>query len=142
MTDGFVVPRTVYRLEFTDEQYAGMVVRVRKMSMDEATHAAFDLAWEPGDDMVTRKNKQLKLHQMFIDHLVEWNLRDEDKTPVPMTVEGLRSCETDFVGMLVGTWQVGRRSIPAPLERNSSGGDAPSPMEEALVNIPSESLVS
>jgi uncharacterized protein YggL (DUF469 family) len=136
-----VVPRTVYRLEFTEPEYEGMIVRVRKMSMAEAIRASFDLAWQPADDMAARRAKQHETFEMFIDHVLDWNLTEEDGTAVPQTVEGLLSLEPEFIGLLVGVWQAGRRAIAAPLEQNSSGGEL-SPVESTLTEIPFENLAS
>lgn len=137
----YVVRRTVYKLVFPDSDYEGLEIRVRAMSMGERLHAAFDLGFEQGDSPQVRKDKQHELHQMFVDHLVDWNLTEEDDTPIPTTMEGLLSLEPEFLGTLVGVWQVGRAAIPAPLEQNSTGGDL-SPVESTLTGIPSESLAS
>lgn len=117
------VPETTYRLVFDDPEHAGMQVRVRAMSLGDWEHAAFDLAWLPEDDIATRRAKQHELHAMFIDHLVGWDLTRKGK-PVAPTIEGLRSLEPKFVGLLVGTWKVGRSEVPAPLEQPSDGGQS------------------
>lgn len=137
MSDGYTVPRTVYRLEFDDEQHAGMVVRVRAMSMADAM-TAFELSWLSIKDGTVdqRQAKVDELHRLFVTHVVDWNLTEPDGTPIEPTLEGLRSLEPQFIGLLVGVWQRGRTAVPAPLERPSDGG-APSVPE---VSIPMEPL--
>jgi hypothetical protein len=137
----YKVKRTVYKLHFADPDYEGMEVRVRAMSMADRLHAAFDLAWDPDDDMPTRRGKQQDLHAMFLSHIADWNLTEEDDTPVPVTMTGLLSLEPDFLGTLVGVWQMGRAAIPAPLDSDSSSGE-PSPVESILAELPSENLAS
>lgn len=141
---GYKVQRTTFKLTFSDPEHEGMEVRVRAMSMGERIHAAFGLAWGPEDDPKTRMGKQRELHEMFIEHLVDWNLteEDEDETPIPATLEGLHSLEPEFLGMLIGTWQVGRSAVPAPLGSGSPSGVGLSQVEDTLMNIPSESLAS
>lgn len=137
---GFQVPRTIYSLEFDSEDHAGMVVRVRKMSLRDIFDvgdlgAAYDNA---GDD--DKRARLADLHQAFLDHVVDWNLVDEDG-PVPVTLAGLYRLESDFIGVMFGTWRAGRApgSVPAPLDDGSTNGE---PDEEALMAIPSESLAS
>jgi hypothetical protein len=138
----FVVARTVYKLTFADAEYEGMVVRVRAMSFGESLRAGFELAWEDDDDLPARKVKQRQMHDMFIEHLLDWNLTDEDEQPIPPTYEGLLSLEANFVGMLVGTWRVGRSAVAAPLDRPSDGGGTSEDVESTLTEIKSESLAS
>lgn len=138
---GYEVPDDTYRLVFTDPEHEGIVVRARKMSLGERTHVWFDLALEPTDDAKTFRAKQQELHELFVDHLLEWNLTRKGQ-PIPQTYEGLMSLDGDFVGLLVGTWQAGRAAVPAPLDSDSSSGDHPPLVEETLAAIPSESLAS
>lgn len=145
MTKKFVVHRT-YPLEFTEPEYSDLVVEVRAMSLGEADHAWFDLSPEPGvDDNDTFRAKQAELHEMFVDHLVAWNLTEEDETPVPPTLDGLRGLEPSFAGMIVGVWKAGRRQISGPLGGSSTSGEPPTlsaEVESTLAGIPSESLAS
>lgn len=136
-TPGFAVPRTVFGLTFADEQYAGLVVKVRALSLQEALDG-FDMQWAADNDtdFATRKAKLDELHHHLVDHLVEWNLQEEDGTPVPPTFEGLRSLEPPFTAVLVTAWLRGRTAVSAPLEQPSDGG-APSELE---ASIPMENL--
>jgi hypothetical protein len=137
----FTVQRTVYRLEFDDEAHAGMVVRVRRMTLGEALHVSVALGWEDDDTWAVKVAKQRELHELFVDHLVEWNLTEEDDRPVPTTLDGLHSLEGDLVGLMVGAWQAGRTpgAVPAPLDETSTDGGSEG---STLTEIPSESLAS
>lgn len=140
----YKVKRTVFKLVFSDPEHEGMEVRVRAMSMGERIRAAFDLAWTPDDEPTVQVEKQRELHEMFAEHLVGWNLTEEDEveTSIPATLDGLLSLEPSFIGMLIGTWQVGRSAVPAPLDSESPSGGQLSEVESTLMNIPSESLAS
>lgn len=135
----FAVSRTVYRLEFDGEDHAGMVVRVRKMTLRDV----FDLedvatAWEAAEG-VEKRTRLAELHQAFLDHVVDWNLVDDDG-PIPVTLSALYALEPDLIGLMVGAWRAGRApgSVPAPLDEGSTSGE----VESTLVGIPVESLAS
>lgn len=141
MSDKFVVPRTVYRLVFDDEDHAGMVVRVRRMTLGEALHVSLDLRWEEGDTLAVKVAKDRETHELFVSHLVDWNLVDEDDRPVPTTLGGLYSLEGDLIGLILTAWQIGRTpgAVPAPLDDASTSGGSE---ESTLADIPSQSLAS
>lgn len=138
------VQRTVYRLVFNDTDHEGIEIRARAMSFGERMHVAYDLAPNPADTMEDRKTKMDEQHRLFVEHLVDWNLVEEDdaETPIPTTLEGLHSLEPEFVGTIIGVWQMGRAAIPAPLGSGSTSGVASAQVESTLTGIPSESLAS
>jgi hypothetical protein len=132
---GFTVPRRIYKLEFDGEKYAGIVVRVRAMSF--ATLLDIE-NMRRSDEMADRAEMRAQLdefHGIFVDHLVDWNLEEEDGAPVPLTVEGLRSQEGSFVTSIIAAWRDTPTEVPAPLGRPSSDGD---PSVE--LSVPMESL--
>lgn len=135
---GYEVEDTVYKLVFPDTEYEGLEIRVRAMSMAQRLHAVFDLSAEPGDTMADARAKQRELHQMLVEHVVDWNLQRAGE-PIPVTLDGLYSLEPEFVGTITGVWQVGRAAVPAPLDEPSS---TTSEVEEHLAALPTESLAS
>lgn len=139
--DGFEVPRTIYRLEFDDEAYAGLVVRVRAISVSEAMQG-FTHLW-PFDEDLTPEQRKDRLHEQhvfFIEHVVDWNL-SENGQPVPVTVEGLQSMEGSFVGAMVGAWMRNSTGVSRPLGEGSTSG-VPSGVESIPMEPLPESLVS
>lgn len=140
---GYKVQRTTFRLLFADPEHEGIEVRVRALSFGERVHVAYGLSPVAGESFEEQKAKFDELHALFVDHLVEWNLTEEDdeETPIPATLEGLYSLEPDFIGLIIGTWQAGRAAVPAPLEQRSTDGEL-SPVESALMALPTESLAS
>lgn len=140
MDEGFEVPRTVYRLEWNDEAYAGLVVRVQAMSVADALDG-FATLWElDGLDQEQRKERLLQQHTMFIEHVVDWNLRDKGD-PVPVTVDGLRTMEGVFVGSMISAWLRNTTGVSRPLGGDSTSGEL-SVVESIPMESLSESLVS
>lgn len=118
---GFRMERSVYNLVFDDGAFEGLTIRVRAMSMQEYLDN-FARNWETGDSAEERKRKQDERLQSFLDHVVEWDLEDENGNPVPVTLDGLRSaCEPEQAGTIIGVWMNGRQKVPAPLEPRSPG---------------------
>jgi hypothetical protein len=121
---GFTLPRTIYRLVFTDPDFEGLEIRVYAGSMEDRLRAAYELDWGPDDSAEERTRKQNDLFALFVEHIVDWNLEDKDKNPVPVptTVKELRKVgEPAQVGAIVGAWRGGRMEVPAPLEQPSPG---------------------
>jgi hypothetical protein len=123
------VRRKTYLLTFEQEEYAGLEIRLRPIRVGEVIDASDD-----------RDVKDMIL--MFAKALVSWNLEYDDGTPVPTTLDGVRSCD---IGMIMDAYTAWQRQmsgeISGPKEENSISG---SPLAE--VSLPmeplSESLVS
>lgn len=123
--DGYVVPRTIYKLRFVGDDYDGIVVRARKMSLGTALESQQLTAWT-GDEKLSHEDRLRHLgdlHRTFLGHVVDWNLTEEDGASVPCTFEGLRSLEGEFVSVLVAAWLNTPVSVAAPLEQPSSDGE-------------------
>jgi hypothetical protein len=114
---GFNANPTTYRLTFEDPALEGLVVRVRRGSVQ--IRSDFDAA--------TSWRGQ---YEVFIQTLVEWNLVDDKGSPLPMTVDSLLATEDTVVAAIVDAWvQAGRPSVP--LEQPSTPGvteSAPPPL--------------
>jgi hypothetical protein len=123
--DRFVVPRTIYKLRFTDDQYAGLVVRARRMDLGTVLRGGTDTSWTANESLTPaeRVERLDSLHRTFVEHLVDWNLTEEDGSPVPGTFDGLRSLEGEFVSALIGAWLYTPTSVDVPLDKPSSDGD-------------------
>lgn len=141
----FEAPRTVYKLEFEGaDAFDGLVVRVKALTFAERRDA-WDLLYTPwlSDPNLTRAEADAnvdRLHQLFADHLVDWNLTDNGE-PVPATMEGLRSQEHSFIGGLIGAWRNNTLGVSVPLAQPSPAGEqsveASIPMETLSINLAS-----
>lgn len=128
---GFEVPETTYVLDFEDEKYQGLEVRMTEMTMGEILDGV-DFSWLsnatslPADEMNSRI---ASLYGMFTEHLQGWNAVRKGK-PVPATLDGVRSMGAGFVGPIVKTWIQAVIGVPAPLAAESQNGDQA--LEESL----------
>jgi hypothetical protein len=79
----------------------------------------------------------------FGEHLVSWNLEDEDGTPVPATYEAMMQQDHDLIGALNNAWietLVGVHKAD-PLPESSTSGE-PSLVESVPMEALSSSLAS
>lgn len=138
---GFEVPRTIYRLEWDDEAYADLVVRVRAVTVREALDGFADLY--PFEDGLTPQERRDRIHHQqveFIAHVVDWNIC-ENGEPVPVTVEALQGMEGNFVASMIGAWRRNTTGVSRPLDGGSTSGDL-SAVESIPMETLSESLAS
>lgn len=119
---GYQMERTIYNLVFDDPKFEGLEIRVQAASMEDRLRAFYELAWRDEDTVQERHVKQQELFELFVSYVIDWNLEDKHKQPVPVTVRGLLGvCEPQQLGAIIGAWQSGRQDIPAPLEPPSPG---------------------
>lgn len=139
--DGFVVPRDIYKLEFDGPKYAGIVVRVRAASYGTLLHVDDLFQPQENPDYKEVRRRLDELHGLFVEHLVDWNLLEEDGTPVPPTVDGLRSQQGPFTNAIITAWRSTPIEVPAPLGQPSSAGEQSEelqiPMEPQSVSLAS-----
>lgn len=106
---GFKVGRT-FTLEFHGTDLAGAVVKMRSASI-----GTIQKLRDPENDFASEA-------QIIVDHIIEWNLEDEDG-PIPVTVEGLKSLELPVRDLIYIEWQKATKGITAPLDHRSSDGE-------------------
>lgn len=109
---GFNANPTIYRLEFEDPALEGLVVRVRRGSVQ----IRYDF------DQATTWQGQLECLQQA---LVEWNLVDDDDEPLPLTVDAMLATEDKVVDAILNGWVQASRP-PAPLGQPSTPGTSES----------------
>lgn len=138
----YEVPRTVYVLEFAQgTALAGATVKVRALSVGEE----FDRddqrwTWATSTDQAARRAAADGLHQLFLDHVTEWDLA-RDGAALPATLATLRELEAAQVGALMDAWYTAGVQVPAPLEQSSTDGE-PSPEVSTMLAEASQSLAS
>jgi hypothetical protein len=105
------------------------------MTMAELQHVVFDLVDVEDATAEELLAKQRELHEMFVDHLVEWNLTDEDTgEPYPPTLVGLQSLEPQFISAILRLWRAGRAAAVA--DEDGELPAAASDVESRLAAIP------
>lgn len=110
----------VYNLSFEQPDLAGLEVKVRSMPLER--YFAVRALWRAEDK--TLDEKEVESRATFAEHLVSWNLEDDDGAAVPATLDGLAGQDYAFVDALVGAWMttIGGVPIAGPLVENSPDG--------------------
>lgn len=122
---GYKRQKTIYRLVFEDEEFEGLEVRAYAPPLGylEKTMQMGSIAGRNTDDL---SPEEIELFQGFMTgfakYLVSWNLEDDDDTPVPATLEGLRTQDLGFVFQIIEAWLDSVSAVAGPLAPPSSSG--------------------
>ena len=132
---GYVPKRTLYKLDFSQTEHAGLEVVTRSASMA----ALLDiLSLADSVEAAGLKNadqqQMAKLFALFDEVLVEWNVETEDGTPVPATKAGLLSQDPEFVMTVIAAWAQAMSKAPPNLPGGSSTGA--NPLESSIPMTP------
>lgn len=129
-----------YRLVFEDGPYAGVVVRMRGMSVDQLL-ALGDLAEAAARAQAGGTGGTVEIASVghlcdaVAAGLIEWNVDGEDDTPVTADRAGLGSVDFGFLIALTTEWMTAAAGVPGPLVDGSTSGppalEASIPMEVA-----------
>lgn len=124
---GYKRQTTTYKLQFTGTEYAGLEVEARSISagrllklirLAELATAGAERRGLTQDDMTAIDG----LFTGFAGALIRWNLEDEDGTPVPTTVDGVKSQDFEFIMAVIGAWIEAVAGVPADLGKDSTSG--------------------
>lgn len=119
---GFKAPRSIYRLDFEGTELAGLEIRMRGGKLGD-TLAVAGLVGVTEENATAEDVKlALSQYQDLADHIVSWNLEDDDDQPIAPDLDGLATLETRHVNMIASAWQKAQVDIPAPLGRGSASG--------------------
>lgn len=122
---GYTPRRHVYLLQFEGEEFEGLEVRMRAaklgMMFDARSLASVDLTNPSLDDV----DATLEQMEILAGHIVSWNIEDEDGTPVPANLEGLKQQEIPLVGQIFAAWQQAMGDVTGPLSNSSSSSRPP-----------------
>ncbi len=121
--------RKVYRLDFADTEYDGLIVNVRGLTTGEYLELV-TLTGSAGES----NGESERLLKLLATHLVSWNLQDDDE-PVPATYEGVVSNDLTMNMAVVNAWTDAMVNVPEGTEKKSLPGDAP-----LVASIPTETL--
>jgi hypothetical protein len=130
---GFKAPRKTLKLVFEDPELEGLVIRCYSKSLG----SMLDLSplMEVGEsDFDSEKHMPMLelMFRQFIDSVIEWNIQDpEDGSPVPTTMEGLKSLDEDFALTISAAWMNAATGVSPDLKAPSSSVRSMA-MEESL----------
>ncbi len=121
---GYKVKTTIFRLVF-EGKHEGLIVEAYAPPLGFLENA-MKMAPLAGKrtDQLTPEEMELVLGVFggFSEHLVSWNLENDDDTPVPASFEGVRAQDTGFVMEIVQAWLEHAGEVAPPLEQPSSSG--------------------
>lgn len=113
---GFKINRTVYNLTFGEgTALDGAKVTARAVS----TGAFLDVAGL-ASEAEENPAAATKLFEQFADALETWDLEEEDGTPIPANLDGLRSLEFGTSIAVIKAWMSAMGDVSGPLERPST----------------------
>lgn len=123
--------RKVYNLDFEGTEYEGLQVRVRGLTTGEYLEIVSLSAPNAEGDKETEG-----MLRMFADHLVSWNLEDEETEEiVPTTFEGVASNDFLMNMYIINAWTDAIASVPEKTEKKSTPGES-----SLVASIPTETL--
>lgn len=138
-----VRPRTVFKLELDAARFGGLAIKARSRTFGEWTDETQTVTWPGNDAGAEAINAYFRaVGQQFVDHIVEWNLTDENGRDEPVTLDALLGLDRQVVLDLFSAWadaQSGK--VEAPLDSPSPSGvtsvEASIPMAPPSANPPS-----
>lgn len=134
---GFKRAKKVYNLVFADPDMEGLEVKARSMPLGDLMAMADTI---DNIEKATIGDVDGMLAK-FAEVLVSWNLEDDDDTPVPNTLDGLKSQDQEFVFAVVLAYVNAVTGVSAPLPQTSPGGE-PSLAASIPMDVSSPSLAS
>lgn len=122
---GYCRPAKVYKIVWDDGDLAGFEVRARGLSVGKLLELGKAAAEVP-DDFSGSIASMEPLITEFAGALIEWNLENEDGSPVPVTVDGIRQQDMSLVIPAVMRWMTAVAGVDNPLPGTlNSGGTSP-----------------
>ncbi len=114
--------KKTYVLKFDDPELEGLVVKMRAVTVEEV------LEWIA----ISGLREELETASRY---LIEWNLEEEDGTPVPCTLESLLKQDKEFVAAIITAMLQAAAGVSAPLVPPSTNGG-----QSLELSIPTEAL--
>lgn len=134
---GVVVGARVYELDLEGEQYQGVKVLAKGLTVGEALEFGEFMDGLRIAPVMTAEEveKRDRSYELFASRLVEWNLESKPGEPLPMTLDGMRQLDWSWGKDFIRSWVKAVSDVPAPLSQPSGDG-SPSP----VASIPMEPL--
>lgn len=131
---GFKRKQRVYRLEFAVGPLAGFEVQTRVPRLDQVEAigelANVKVVGTPTSEDIS---KLRKFCEAMAECIVEWNLEDEDGTPIPCTKGNLLAQDLEFLMPLAAGWM---QAIDTGPDDRELTGESTSELELPDVMLP------
>lgn len=120
---GYVPKRTLYKLDFSQTEYAGLEVTTKSAAMGVLLEVLelSDLFEQAGIKALDKKQLDV-VFGLFAQVLHSWNVATDDGTAVPATKDGLLSQDPEFVMAVMSAWAAEMTQAPPPLPGEQSSG--------------------
>jgi hypothetical protein len=135
---GYTPTRTLYKLDFSETEHAGLEVTTRSLSIDGLLKIV-GLA-ESVDSDAPDAALLGDLFQRFAAVLVAWNVEDDDGRPVNADYAGLTSQDPPFVMSVITAWVAAMSQAPRPLPAASPPAAPEESLQLASQSMPLPSL--
>lgn len=132
---GFQRKRKIYKLDFAETEYEGLVVQVSGLTTGEYLDFLVLSSATPTADANASGNETHTMLEMLARHLVSWNLLDEDEAPVAANFDGVKANDLAMNLRIIDAWIGAISGVPEATEKKSLPGDSP-----LMVSIPAETL--
>jgi hypothetical protein len=139
---GYIRQKKIHKLTFDDTQgdLAGLEVRLHSLTVGQL----LDMGRLADQAEQSRENTE-RFFADFAQCLVSWNVEDEvpdadgvGVQAIPATLDGVRSCDLDFITRITKAWMEAISGVPDPLDGGSNSGqqspEASIPMEPLSPN--------
>lgn len=126
---GFRPEPTVYNLSFQGTPLDGLHVRMSCCTIGEYNEMLRAAAsGEEGEEEKVRVTLDLlrdndRILQLFVNHLISWDLEDMAGQPIPTTREGIDSQERTIIAHCITAWQFAMVNVPNLSKPGSNAGE-------------------
>jgi len=107
---GFKVNRT-YTLNFTGSDLEGAQIKLRAISVGTLMQIRDHIKAARAGDIDGSENA---LNKMLVDHIVEWDLEDDEGKVLDITLENLMRLQANFVALISEQWLLTAKGVPDP----------------------------
>lgn len=136
---GYKRAKKQYRLKFEDPDMAGFEVVMGSLSVGELMDLTGSVTAAQTDAAAGAAGNAAMLAK-FAAKIISWNLEDEDGTPVPATLEGVKTQDLGFVMEIITAWMEATAGVDPTSQAAANGtGTLPAvslPMERLSVSLP------
>lgn len=144
---GYKPRSTIYTLDFDGTDWDGLEVRMRATKLGNLFGSAgiLGIVEKIGRNSLPSSEEMalaLSQYEVIAEHLVSWNIDADDDSPLPATLDGLKTLEVPLVMAISNTWQAAMQDVAPPLPAGSSVGlpDVPLPMASIPASLASLSM--
>lgn len=139
---GFRKQARTYSLNWgSDSPYPELSVRAKSLPVKELLLLVRTMDAVSSEGIAGSGDAMAQLFGLFAGALSEWNLENEDGTPVPATLEGVEGQDLDFVVAVIMEWMKALVGVSPPLPVTSDSGET-SPAGSLRLADSSQSLAS